>query len=85
LRYTGSWWLYSQTNILGTDPADPSRYQAITNVLVPFPALSVPLGNMFAAIAASQLPMDVNCTGTGVGACDDPSAILSKMFDLSRI
>ncbi|PRC46537.1 hypothetical protein C6A85_89575, partial [Mycobacterium sp. ITM-2017-0098] len=42
-------------------------------------------GNMFAAIAASQLPMDVNCTGTGVGACDDPSAILSKMFDLSRI
>lgn len=85
LRYTGSWWLYSQTNILGTDPADPSRYQAITNVLIPFPALSVPLGNIFAAIAASQLPMDVNCTGTGVGACDDPGAILSNTFDLRHI
>lgn len=85
LRYTGSWWLYSQTNILGTDPADPSRYQAITNILVPFPALSVPLGNMFAAVAASQLPMDVGCTGTGVGSCDHPEAILSKMFDLRHV
>jgi hypothetical protein len=85
LRYTGNWWVYSQTNILGTDPADPSRYQALTNVLVPFPALSVPLGNMVAAIAASQLPMDVGCTGTGPGACDHPEAILSKMFNLSHI
>ncbi|MDA2890668.1 hypothetical protein PDG61_07085 [Mycolicibacterium sp. BiH015] len=85
LRYTGNWWLYSQTNILGTDPADPSRYQAITNILVPFPALSVPLGNMFAAIAASQLPMDVGCSGTGPGACDNVGGILSKMFDLRHI
>lgn len=85
LRYTGNWWVYSQTNILGTDPADPSRYQALTNVLLPFPALSVPLGNMVAAIAASQLPMDVGCTGTGPGACDHPEAILSKMFNLSHI
>lgn len=85
LRYTGNWWVYSQTNILGTDPADPSRYQALTNVLVPFPALSVPLGNMVAAIAASQLPMDVGCTGTGPGACDHPEAILSKMFDLRHV
>lgn len=85
LRYTGSWWLYSQTNILGTDPADPSRYQAITNILIPFPALAVPLGNIFAAIAASQLPMHTGCTGTGPGACDDPVGILSKMFDLRHV
>lgn len=85
LRYTGNWWIYSQTNILGTDPADPSRYQAITNVLLPFPALSVPLGNMIAAIAASQLPMDIGCTGTGSGACDNPAGILSKMFDLRHV
>ena len=85
LRYTGNWWLYSQTNILGTDPADPSRYQAITNILVPFPALSVPLGNMFAANAASQLPMDVGCSGTGPGACDNVGGILSKMFDLRHV
>ncbi len=61
------------------------RYQAITNVLIPFPALSVPLGNMVAAIAASQLPMNIGCTGTGPGACDDPVAILSKMFDVRHI
>lgn len=85
LYYGGSWWVYSPTNILGTDTADVPRYQALANVLVPFPALSVPLGNMFAAIAASQLPMNSGCTGTGPGACDDPNAILSKMFDLRHI
>lgn len=85
LRYTGNWWVYTQTNILGIDPADPARVQAITNVLVPFPALSVPLGNIFAAIGASQLPMSIGCTGTGPGACDDPAAILSKMFDIRHI
>lgn len=85
LYYGGSWWVYSPTNILGTDTADVPRYQALANVLVPFPALSVPLGNMFAAIAASQLPMNSGCTGTGPGACDDPTAILSKMFDLRHI
>lgn len=85
LRYTGNWWVYSQTNILGIDPADPSRAQAITNVLVPFPELSVPLGNIIAAIGASQLPMNIGCTGTGPGACDDPIGILSKMFDARHI
>lgn len=85
LRYTGSWWLYSQTNILGTDPADPSRYQAITNILIPFPEFAVPLGNIVATIAASQLPMATGCTGTGPGSCDDPADILSKMFNLAAI
>ena len=85
LRYTGSWWVYSQTNILGTDPADPSRYQAITNILIPFPELAVPLGNIVATVAASQLPMATGCTGTGPGACDDPADILSKMFNISAI
>ena len=85
LRYTGSWWLYSQTNILGTDPADPSRYQAITNILIPFPELAVPLGNIVATVAASQLPMATGCTGTGPGACDDPADILSKMFNVAAI
>ena len=85
LKYGGSWWVYSPTNSLGTDTADVPRYQALTNVLVPFPALSVPLGNILAAVAASQLPMNSGCTGTGPGACDDPNAILSKMFDLRHI
>ena len=85
LNYGGSWWVYSPTNILGTDSADVPRYQALTNVLIPFPALSVPLGNILAAAAASQLPMNSGCTGTGPGSCDDPNAILSKMFDFSHV
>lgn len=85
LQYGGSWWVYSPTNILGSDAADAPRYQALTNVLVPFPALSVPLGNILATVAASQLPMNSGCTGTGPGACDHPEAILSKMFDFRHI
>jgi hypothetical protein len=85
LNYGGSWWVYSPTNVLGTDLADVPRYQALMNVLIPFPALSVPLGNILTSILASQLPMNVGCTGTGLGACNDPIAILSTMFDLQHI
>ena len=85
LNYGGSWWVYSPTNVLGTDPADISRYQALMNVLAPFPALSVPLGNILTSILASQLPMNAGCTGTGLGGCDDPIGILSHMFDLRNI
>lgn len=83
--YGGSWWMYSRTNVLGTDAADVAKYQALVNVMIPFPALSVPIGNMVAAIAASQLPMNVGCAGTGPGACDHPEAILSKMFDIRHV
>ncbi|KWX67537.1 hypothetical protein [Mycobacterium sp. NAZ190054] len=85
LEYGGSWWVYHPFNVLGTDPADIARYQALVNVLLPFPALSVGLGNILAAVAASQLPMNVGCTGTNVGACDRPDQILSTMFDLRHI
>jgi len=63
----------SQTVAAGIGVGDNREAQALNNVLVPFPALSVPLGNMLAAIAASQLPMNSDCTGPG--ACDDPNAM----------
>ena len=85
LNYGGSWWVYSPTNVLGSDLGDIPRYQALVNLAIPFPALSVPLGNMLAAIATSQLPMNVGCTGTGAGACPNILAILSTMFDLRHI
>lgn len=85
LNYAGNWWLYSPSNVLGTDLGDVPRYEALINVLLPFPALSVPLGNMVAAIAASQLPMDPGCGGTGPGTCDDPNAILSKSLNLQNV
>lgn len=85
LEYGGSWWVYHPFNVLGTDPADIARYQSLVNVLLPFPALSVGLGNIVAAVAASQLPMNVGCTGTNLGACDRPGQILSTMFDLRHV
>jgi hypothetical protein len=85
LNYAGNWWVYSPTNVLGTDPGDVSRYQALMNVLVPFPALSVPLGNILTTILASQLPMNAGCTGTGTGSCPNVGAILSTMFNLQHI
>ncbi|MBI5338375.1 MAG: hypothetical protein HZB45_11900 [Mycolicibacterium rufum] len=85
LEYGGSWWVYHPFNVLGTDSADIARYQSLVNVLLPFPALSVGLGNILATVAASQLPMNVGCTGTNVGGCDHPEQILSTMFDLRHI
>ena len=85
LEYGGSWWVYHPFNVLGTDSADIARYQSLVNVLLPFPALSVGLGNILTTVAASQLPMNVGCTGTNVGGCDHPEQILSTMFDLRHI
>jgi hypothetical protein len=84
-NYVGNWWLFSPTNVLGADPGDPARIQALVNASVPFPALSVPLGNQLAAIFASQLPMNIGCTGTGLGSCNNPLGILSGMFHLQDI
>lgn len=83
--YAGNWWVIHPTNVLGTDPGDIPRYQSIVNVLLPIPSLSVPLGNAITAILASQLPMNVGCTETNAGGCNDPFAILGDMFHLERI
>jgi hypothetical protein len=85
LAYGGSWWVYQPENVLGTDSADIARYQALLNLAIPFPALSVGLGNIVTTIAASQLPMDKGCTGTSSGGCPDINGILSKMFDLRHV
>ncbi|MGP4056868.1 hypothetical protein ACTWP6_18940 [Mycobacterium sp. 4D054] len=85
LEYGGSWWVYHPFNVLGSDAADVARYQSLVNVLLPFPALSVGLGNILTAVAASQLPMNVGCTGTNLGACERIDQILSTMFDLRHI
>lgn len=85
LDFGGSWWVYHPFNVLGTDAADIARYQSLVNVLLPFPALSVGLGNILATVAASQLPMDVGCAGINTGGCDHPDQILSKMFNVGHI
>ncbi len=83
--YAGNWWVVQPTNVLGTDPGDVPRYESLVNVLVPIPALSVPLGNALTAILASQLPMNIGCTETNAGGCNNPLGILGAMFHLQDI
>ncbi|MGB0963816.1 MAG: PE-PPE domain-containing protein [Mycobacterium sp.] len=80
LEVTGSWWVYTPTNVLGYDPADPPKITAITNLTIPFPALSNPLGEHVSWWAKANLPMDAGCTGTAPPTCTDANSILSKMF-----
>ncbi len=80
LEVTGSWWVYTPTNVLGYDPADPPKITAVTNLMIPFPALSNPLAEHVSWWAKANLPMDAGCTGTAPPTCTDANSILSKMF-----
>ncbi len=80
MEVTGSWWVYTPTNVLGYDPADPPKITAVTNMLIPFQALSNPLGEHVSWWAKANLPMNAGCTGTAPPTCKDANAILSHMF-----
>ncbi len=80
LKVTGSWWVYTPTNVLGYDPADPPKITSITNLLIPFKPLSNALGEHVSWWAKANLPMDAGCTGTAPPTCKDANSILSKMF-----
>jgi hypothetical protein len=77
---TGSWWVYTPTNVLGYDPADPPKITAVTNLMIPFKALSYPLGEHVSWWAKANLPMNAGCTATAGPTCQDANAILGKMF-----
>lgn len=80
LEVTGNWWVYTPTNVLGFDPADPAKITALTNLFIPFKAISNPLGEQLSWWARANLPTDAGCTGTVGPACADLNSILSKMF-----
>jgi hypothetical protein len=61
LLFTGNWWVGSATNIWGTDPADPGHWQAVTDLLVPFPAMSGPAGDQLAMWWATQYVVNAAC------------------------
>lgn len=82
LEVTGSWWVYTETNVLGYDPADPPKITALINLLIPFEALSEPLGEQVSWWAKANLPMNAGCTGTAPPTCEDANAILSEMFQV---
>lgn len=75
LDYTGPWAVYGPTNVLGTDRADPPKYKGAVNFLVPFPAMSVPLGEMVSTIAQAQIPMYSGCPWLGKLCTDLPGLL----------
>ena len=82
LEVTGSWWVYTPTNVLGYDPADPPKITAVTNLSIPFKALSNPLGEHLSWLAKANLPMNAGCTATAPPTCQDAPAILANMFQV---
>ena len=80
LEVTGNWWVYSPTNVLGFDPADPPKITALTDLAIPFKPISNAVGDQLAWFGRANLPMDVGCTADVGPHCTDVNAILSKMF-----
>lgn len=81
MELSASWWVYSPTNVLGWDPANPGMAKGITQILLPFKALSTPVGDAVNAWFAANLPMNVGCTG--IPPCPDFSGLINSMFKVS--
>jgi hypothetical protein len=79
---TGSWDVWSPTNVFGFDALDRQRLKAIVDLLVPFPALSSVIGEWLSVWSQANLPMNPGCAALP-GACPDPAALLSNMFKVS--
>ncbi len=80
LEVTGNWWVYSPTNVLGFDPADPPKITAMVDQAIPFKPLSHAIGEQLAWWARANLPMNASCTGTVGPACSDIGPIFNVMF-----
>lgn len=80
LEQTGSWWVYSPTNALGFDPADPLKLAALVNLSIPFAPLSHAIGDQLSWWARANLPTNPGCTGNVGPTCADFGAILNVMF-----
>ena len=61
LEVTGSWWVYTPTNVLGFDPADPVKVTALVDLAIPFKPISNVVGEHLSWWAKANLPMDAGC------------------------
>lgn len=80
LEVTGNWWVYSSTNVLGFDPADPPKITALVDLLIPFKPISHATGEQLAWWGRSNLTMNEGCTADVGPHCTDLEALLSTMF-----
>jgi hypothetical protein len=80
LEVTGSWWVYSPTNVLGFDPADPPKITALADLFIPFKPLSNVVGEHLSWWAKANLPMDQGCTADVGPLCKNIDSLTSKML-----
>ena len=73
---SGSWNESSPNNVWGWDPANPEMLKGTIDLLVPFPALSGPLGEQLNWWVAANFPMYAGCAFE----CPDPIGMLNSMF-----
>ncbi|MDG4666904.1 PE-PPE domain-containing protein [Mycobacterium sp. 236(2023)] len=81
MRASGSWWVYTPTNVLGWDPANPEMTRAFVDFLVAIPSISTPMGMTADWWARANLPMNAGCTG--FPPCNNPSGITDQMFKVN--
>ena len=75
---SGSWWVYTPTNVLGWDPANPEMTKGLVDALLAIPSLSTPMGDAINWWLTANLPMHEGCTGLPPRA--HPEQILNNMF-----
>jgi hypothetical protein len=71
LLFSGTWADFSSANLWGEDPGDPGHFEAVVNMLVPFPALSgmgageydwtAGLGQQLVGLLNAELPVSASC------------------------
>jgi hypothetical protein len=76
LELSGSWNESHPNNVWGWDPANPEMLKGMIDLLVPFPALSGPLGEHLNWWVAANFPMYAGCAFE----CPDPIGMLNVMF-----
>ena len=67
---TGSWQVWSPTNVFGFDEQDPPKLTALVDMVIPFKPFSSVLGEQLSWWARANLPMNAGCAALP-GACPD--------------
>lgn len=79
MEATGSWQVWSPTNVFGFDEQDPPKLKAIIDMTFPVAPVSSALGEQISWWAVANLPMNAGCAGAQ-GACPDPGSMVRSMF-----
>ncbi|PQP41715.1 hypothetical protein C6A88_27870 [Mycolicibacterium austroafricanum] len=76
MENSGSWNESHPNNVWGWDPANPEHAKGLTDIFVPLPAVSTPLGEHINWWMAANLPMHEGCAFQ----CPELAGMLNSMF-----